>query len=510
MKHMIRFSCGLVLLTLGLLMTGCQKSGNYYDVIPKDASVVVAVNAQNIMEKGDIIALLQNLRPMLESGTDGQTLQQVEAILNNTTESGIALNEKVFVFGMLEQQAGGIVMKVNNENKLTELFTTLQKEGICEIPVKADGFYQTTLKDGVLCAYDKNRLLIMLAEMPSTRKVLGQWMDQPVENSIASGESFQKMIAQPDDLSFMMVMGDLYKLYAARTGMEISGVIDMSKLDMLGGITFEKGRITSHFGYFLADKAVMEQYKQQMSIYGKLNNSFLECFPASALLYMTANVNGEKLYKLLETYNFWQTLKIAPGNDQIDVQKLTGSFAGDFSMGLLNVTETGFAAVTAYAQVNDNYPVQALAGLAQQFSQYADLKAIGTDAYEVNIRMLNMKIWFGLQDKYLYLTNDRNIYEKIGQKVADPLSESSQATNLKGAYSAFILNVDALMQLPVVQMMWGALGSYNPILKNILSECEYIESYATTPIESTVNIYVKNKEENVLKLMVQGGQRLAL
>lgn len=508
MRKMIRFSILSLLVVLVTFMVGCQKAGNYYDVIPSDVSGVVAVNINNLMKKGDITPLLQ--AQLKQIAGEGAVIQKLEQILADGSQSGLALDENVYLFGIVEPVSVGVVVKVTDETKLKELFVSLKEQGICEDLVKKDGYNQVILQQKTLCVFDAGKLLIMPADVEGAKVQAIKWMEQKAENSIASTENFKQMQALGEDVNFLVAMGAVYNNSIMKNAGSMMPVgIDITKLNLLGGLSFQDGKVNLNIEYTSNDKAALEEYKKQVEYYGKLNNVFLNCFPAASLLYTTANINGEKLYGLLEKYKVLEKLNMNQQPGMPDMQKLIGSFNGDFTLGLMSLSQLGIPSIALYAEVKDDYLVQTLAGLKDMFGQYADFKSTGENTYEVNIRMMNMNIWFGMQDKYFYLTNDPTISTRIGQKVENPLGESKYATALKGAYSGLIINVDAAMQLPVVEMAWGMAGVGGPVLKDVFSGLDYIEIYATSPLAATLNIYLKNKEENALKIMIDKGQQIA-
>lgn len=507
MKRTYLFLMMALLMMAAVCITGCQKTGDYRDVIPANASAVLSLNVKHIAEKGEISALLSQTKEMKVMIGD-QNAEIIEKLLTDSKTEGLALEEKIFVFGFLKEEIWGLVAKVSDETKVKEMFVTLQKSGVCGAPEKQGGYTWVSIGNVAWCVFDETRLLIVPSDN-NTKEIAGKWMAQKAGNSMMANKGFQKMITRNDDATIFMSIATLSQEYCNETTkqMMLSGV-DITKIDMMGGITFEKGKIALNMEYIFADKEAEELYEKQMAAYGKLNNTFLNYFPASALCYMAANVKGADTYRLMEEFNIFENLKIKQQEGGPDIKKLMGSFNGDISLGILNLSEMGIPSLLAYAEVEDSYPLKVLADLQKEFRQYAEIKSIGENAYEANIMMLNMKIWFGIQDKHLYLTNDPVIYQHIDRKVENPFGDTPYAAGFKNACMGAVVNIDATMKLPVMQTVWMMAGMYGPMAQSGFSGCDYIEMLTVSPTLFEMNIYVKDKEQNVLKQMLWNGQNL--
>lgn len=69
-----------------------------------------------------------------------------------------------------------------------------------------------------------------------------------------------------------------------------------------------------------------------------------------------------------------------------------------------------------------------------------------------------MNIFFGERGKQMYATNDETLYKSVC-KATDPSAlKTAYAGNLKGNQGAFVVNVEAILNLPIVQMIMGFGG----------------------------------------------------
>lgn len=505
---MIRFNLWVVAVVLAVLLSGCKKTGNYYDVIPADAAFVLGVNVQDLMAKGEVKNLLGTaLTQQMPGEVDGAMKEQIEQFFTDPQFSGLALGEKVFAFASVEEKTMCVAAKVGDEAKVTEFFTTLHKEGKCQEIEKKSGYRQVQFNENLYCAYNgQSFLLYFIENAGQATKQADNLMNLKAEQRIAGKEGFQKMLAVQGDVCYFLSMAkaqELAKNNPIHASMLATGM-DLSKLEMLGGINFEKGKMVFSMEYFSEDAAALEMFKKQAAVCGKPTNAFLSYFPLSTLLYVSSNFNGEKLYQFMSEYNMLDGLKLP----QVDMQKLLSSFDGDFSFGLLDISGVGLPSVALYAQVKDNYLVSMLAGLQEQFGMLAQLTKKGENAYEVAVPMLQMSFWFGIYDKFFYLTNDSGVYAKLGQNAANPLSDNAAVAELmKNTLGGYYINMATIMELPFVRMMSASSSAVAEVC-NVLSVFDYMEAFMPSPESLEFVVYAKDKEQNILKTCIEAGKGL--
>lgn len=75
----------------------------YTNVIPSDASQVIAVNLKSLADKAgtkdkETKEALQKLTDALKSDMNAATFQQLEAVLKDPAKSGVDVNAPIYVF----------------------------------------------------------------------------------------------------------------------------------------------------------------------------------------------------------------------------------------------------------------------------------------------------------------------------------------------------------------------------------------------------------------------------
>ena len=123
-----------------------------------------------------------------------------------------------------------------------------------------------------------------------------------------------------------------------------------------------------------------------------------------------------------------------------------------------------------------------------------------------------MDFYFGVKEGNLfYLTNDPEIYRNLEKAVENPWSKTVMASGMKESYGGIVMNIEELLHSPVVLLMLQqAVGRQQVvILQKALSEFSYMELLTLAPNQAVWNIYMKNKDRNSLKTLIEAGKELA-
>ena len=128
-----------------------------------------------------------------------------------------------------------------------------------------------------------------------------------------------------------------------------------------------------------------------------------------------------------------------------------------------------------------------------------DIVKLNENEYVYKSRAIN--IFFGIRDKQMYATNDELLY-KNACKTADPSAkETDFASSLKGKRTAFVINAEAVLDLPVVKMLAGFGGQEYSTYYSLLGNISYLEAVGNED-KATVTLQLKNKNVNALKQIV--------
>ena len=104
----------------------------YTNVIPSDASQVIAVNLKSLADKAgtkdkETKEALQKLTDALKSDMNAATFQQLEAVLKDPAKSGVDVNAPIYVFNAPSFPYTTMVAKVQSEDDLLKLLEVTEK-----------------------------------------------------------------------------------------------------------------------------------------------------------------------------------------------------------------------------------------------------------------------------------------------------------------------------------------------------------------------------------------------
>lgn len=504
----------LVLAVLIVFMAACSKKSEYTNIIPADASAVASIDLKSLADKAGLndkenAAMKQKMMDAFKNGMNAATFQQLEKVINNPTESGIDVKSVVYFFTSPTLPYASLVANIDNEDKLITSLDVMAKEQVCQPVTDGDGYKFTTM-NGNLLAFNASAVIIVNMQSESQaeeiKKTISNLMKQTSENSISKSGAFQKMQKQKGDIKFFASMTAIPEEYARQLSTSLPSQINLKDLSILGDLSFEKGKIAAKFENYTDNEEVKELLKKQQKAIGKVNSTFLNYFPVSTLAFMNIGVNGSELYNiLLDNQEFRNTVSIAKA---AEVKELFSSFNGDISAGLINVTMNNAPNFVAYADVKNGNALKAIYTnkKALGLKQGEDILQLGTDEYVYKSRSMN--VFFGIKNKQMYATNDELLYKSIGKNVDKSVKDASYASDMKGKSFFLAINMDSILELPVVKMVMGFGGEEAKMYVNLVSQVSYL-SVSSEGEVSEIDLSLKNKDVNALKQIVDFAKQFA-
>lgn len=498
-----------LLALLAILTNACSKQADYTDAIPVTASEVVSIDLKSLADKAgskdtESQKALQQMLESMKGEMNAATFQQIEDVMKNPSQSGIDFNAPLYLFRDSLYEQGAIVAKVNDEGKLKEFLEAVQKEKITTDIIQENGYNYTTLNDNVLLAFNASTLLATSytgkSNLEKNKETVTASLQQTKDNSFGGSVLFKKMQGMSGDINMVFSSASLLQMYNLPINTKaLKETGNLKDAKMLAALSFKKGSIDLEMESYTENKEVKELLEKHLKCIPPVKNTFLKYFPESTLALLTTGLDGEKLYNALqENEEVRNNLSI---NDAEELKEILGLFDGDLTMGLTNVTLSHAPAFLAYATLKED---GALDKLYDQKSPNATewmKKIIKLDKGSYVYKDRKMNIFFGERDKQMYATNDETLYKSVC-KAADPSAmKTAYAGNLKGNQGAFVVNVEAILNLPIVQMVMGFGGKQAATYYLFASQVSYLQVTGNNN-KATVVMQLKNKDENALKQIV--------
>ena len=126
MKKNLFFHFSVLAMLIVLISACSSKKSEYTNVIPSDASQVIAVNLKSLADKAgtkdkETKEALQKLTDALKSDMNAATFQQLEAVLKDPAKSGVDVHAPIYIFNAPSFPYTTMVAKVQNKDDLLKL-----------------------------------------------------------------------------------------------------------------------------------------------------------------------------------------------------------------------------------------------------------------------------------------------------------------------------------------------------------------------------------------------------
>lgn len=500
MKNYFRLS---ILLVAVLLLGSCSKDKEYTRVIPSDAPAVMSVDVASIIKKSGLIDDKELAAKNISAALKNEKLSK---LVQNPSDAGLSITDKIYFF-LTTDQTPILLFKVSDKDKLKEAFKLMQQESLCDEVEDASSYSQTTLHGYGICAFDNNSLIVMKTSNPHSlpvKEAVGKMMGQDFKNSINQNKGFKMMAEKKSDIGVFASCASMPQLNTNAAMLGLPQDADLRSLMVLAQVNFEDGKITADCEYYTENEDLKAQLKKQSEIGAKVKNVFLKDMPASSLAYLSTSLKGDKLYEmLLNTSEFKDMVRDSRLTPGLNFQKSISAFNGDIAVAVTNINEIGIPSVLAYAEVTDPAAVGAMYAFKKDFDEMGmNVSTVGNNEYLVRSVMLPTPIHFGVKGKTLFLTNDEACYQNVCKATTTSLESSRYQSIKESTFGYFVLDMENVVKLGVVNNSFAVLGSQGMIAKSILDKFSYVEAYHKDEQKSVVNIYLKNKNENVLKQVV--------
>lgn len=493
-----------VLAVLMVLVSSCTKKAEYTNAIPADASVV-AIHLKSLADKAGIgdkdnREAIQKLTDALKSGMDAATYRQLEAVLKDPSKSGIDIAAPIYLFTAPSISGEGIVMKVNDEDNLRSFIGMMEKERLSSAIEEGEGYSYTRINQEGLLVFDASTLLITSydsdSQQEAIQKTVAALLKQTPENSLSSKPAFRKMQQQGGDIDFLVSPSSAYGAYFKQMNYAMPQDTAWKDFSFIGNLSFEKGKIALDAEIYTDNPELKAMLEKQVDSTRPIGNAFLKYFPQSTLALFSMGIDGEKFYNALQQ-NEWFRQNLSAANAS-DLKEVFSTFNDDITAGLINVSMDKMPTFLIYANVKNGNALKELYGRKAEIDRSlgSELVKLGEDEYALKSRQTN--VFFGVRDQVMYVTNDELLYKSICQPLDPSAKDTEYASTLKGKRSAFVVNADAILELPAVKMLAEYGGPEFQMYYALIGKMSYLE-VTSDGGKSNVTLQLKDRDTNALK-----------
>lgn len=444
-----------------VVLSSCNKSSDKLaQAIPANAMYVVNINTQSLVEKSaynvfDNIAAKRGVSVAQAMLSSKEAMDMFDAFIKDVNSIGLNIKGEAYVY--TDYSVFGLVMEVNNADKIKDALVNFARMDAENIKKDEKGIYSLSLDRNVAVCWDDNKLLF-LGNIDSYRYYYGdedkapnliemaqKQLNQTANESILSNAAFSTFLQEKKDISVFYSFAN-FDFLEKMSGMEIPEEI-AKELDQLKGISslafvsFEKGEIkaTSKVCYTNAD--VEKKYKElTQQLTGEIKGDQLKYIQENPLFFITASIKGSGIYEYLGKVGVSDKLEkvFAYQDTGVDLKTIFNFFDGDISFSFRNIEKV----MKSYSWGSETHQYETtepmLAVLADVKNGQELLKLITSQLPEENISKIDDNTfcsiddgrpnYFGLKDNTFFYTNDSVFFSNM------------KSDNLKNNYSGLVKN----------------------------------------------------------------------
>lgn len=257
-----------------LLLAACSPQTEYTDALPKDASVVVAMDLQSMVRKAGLEGegsrkVTDKLTQLLKGGLEGDAAQLAEKMVNDPAESGLSFTDKVYLFVTPHANAFGVVAKVGDEGKLEDLLEVLKQEQIAS-DLKEESGCQWAQLGQALCAFNNGTFLLMQHKSGDVESIKGSLlslMRQKEGEGFSALPGFVQLTATGNDIASTIDLSVLPDQWTTPLRMGLPGDIRLEDIKYLITANFENGGLVVNSQSLTQNAKVQAIYKEMDKVH---------------------------------------------------------------------------------------------------------------------------------------------------------------------------------------------------------------------------------------------------
>lgn len=480
-----------------IVLASCSKRGDYINVLPKDAKVVVAIDGKAIVEKvrlsEDNMQKLQNkILQLVGTGLNAEDYKKVEAGVKSPSELGLSLTDKIFVFSTTGSKQAGVLMKVNDEDKIKDFMDILSRQLGQKIEEKDDCSFLR--ENDYMLATNGSALLLMTVgkKQDEAVKYMTVLLKQTAEESYAKSEYFKKLNRQKGEVT---AVGQLSALSASYTSFLLPGDAKPDEVYAVAGLLFEKGRVSIEGECFTTNTELKAKIDSQKGAFDDIKGRFTKSLPLNTPIVIAMHVNGEKAFSFLDSGgDLFDSLLSGIG---LDTESFLKAIDGDMIAGISNISMTGESDATVMTEAKSAEP---LSDIKETLQMTGRLKTTAPNCYSIPLSA-NKLCYFGFKNGILYYTSDGVTSANIGEKVKENISSAPWCSKMEKSNCFAVLNTEALMQSGSFRQMMSR-NPQSAQMAMAFQDVKYIDVSIADKGKFSFEMVMKDHSVNVLEKLV--------
>ena len=483
-----------------LLLAACSPQTEYTHAIPKNASVVMGMELDEMATKAGLNGatgekVVAKLKTLVKGGLQGDAAQLAERIIEQPAESGLSFDDKVYLFATPHTEAIAVLAKVTDEGKVETLLEAFEKESLAT-PLREESGCRWTQMGGALCAFNNGTFLLLQpsrGDAAGMKGTLLSLMRQEQGEGFSALPEFAKVKAEGNDMASVINLSAVPYEWTTPLRMGLSSNLRLEDIKYFVAANFEQGRVVVNSESLIQNPMVLSFFDAMDKVMQPIGGKYLDFYPGNTLLWAGGNIQGKTLYQML-CQN--PTIKQVLDNPllPVDVEYIFSSIEGDFSIGFDNQNYLLYADVTNSGFLKtfeDLRPLLALTG------GQITLDNVGKDEYLMRTYYGNF--WFGVKNNRLYVTNNGTWAEEAGRTYGASLAVKPWASEVKDNRLLASLN---MAEMANMRITLTGNASVDGAIQLVKSQCNYLNASMTDWRHGKAELVLKDKDMNLLQWLV--------
>ena len=501
----------LYISALAFLLAACGSNQDYRNAIPAKSAAVVSIDIKSMSEKSGLSGdnanekLLSRFENMVKSGLTGSEAL-VEKIFNDAGESGLGVNDKIYLFAGEQAKMGGLLVKVTDSGKLDNVLDVLKKQQVCAAVKESDGCKWTVLGNWLL-AYNDNALVFVADNKGSNPQSLvrqaSMWLRQKEGEGFSASDDFKSIEQKKGDIVLWSSLEVLPQEVVYPLTMGVSAELRLKDVKAVSTIDFVAGKTVVDVEMMVADKVMKDIMEKKQQVTSTVKGGYLDMFPSATPFWATANIKGGEFYDFIcgnpSVRRYFEKSMIP-----LDFRSIFSAISGDVALAMSGPEGKEFI---AYADVkNDNFlesferlkPLAALSGGQVLLRNYGDkgYEFKTTDGSLVGLPAGYIELWIGVKNGKLYVTNKESLIDR--RVLGLSLRNSKWGNRVEGQRFFMASDLTSLNNIFDLKKLRGAMASALVFFGGL----DYLTVESADGDNVHIEILMKDKNKNPLAMLL--------